>query len=738
MKALEYLLNRVEVVIVDSDKIYNEGARLLANYAHWAIELPYFIDVSWDTLLKCCIRNKHAHNSAEIKLTFVSHAMGKQIAELIGADGDNIKTTLALGDLMLETFLQEKKIEIFRQYEGYAAPYMVRLTGDTGEEGLKPSLIGTVFTTPAPITGLMSPITNKPFIKGWHNNKVFRDYLDQPFVTALNKLRNTKFELNIAVLKALKANPPPDFIELVDREGEIHVLKVGQSIDTLPRKGKKLQYLDRTNFKGNKDVRFQRVISKWLEYKQIVAKAELIEQQGGTFYQEVSCDYRGRVYYAESFLEYQGSDSARSLFLFADKQPVTPRGKFWLMVAAAGAYNQSYTIKELSSIRWTTADYITYLKQEGLDSISVDKMTLQDRYLWSKHNIRKFYHPTPELRTEAEKPYAFFAMCYELRNLAQDPNYMSGFPVPIDGANNGWQHLAAISKDKEAGDLVSLTRAPIQRDFYITVAKKLKELAKEWFDGREIPMKHVRKGIAKRGAMTRAYTAGQRRIAKNMYDDCHAEGYCAEYDIEEEDCDYLATKLIEAVNDVCRGPLHTTKYLQKIVAHQLDNGRSMLSWLTPSGFPVIYKAYLQREAKQRGTIRGLPGSKDGRLMHVMRIDVVARETGLKLPCRRSFASGISPNFVHSMDAAHLCNTVLAYDGDFAAVHDTFAVHASGVDFLIEVTKATFAAQYDVPNFFDIIDELLLTKSRDTFKVPAPELGTLNIEDVLNSEYFFCP
>lgn len=736
MNALEYLMKRVETVVVDSEKIYNEGARLLANYPHWAIELPHFIDLCWDNLVKCCVRNKHASHSSEVKLTFISHSLGQRLAVLIGEDEDDIKTALSLGDIMLETFLQEGKIEIFRQYEGHAAPYIVRLTGAEADREPAPTLIGTTFMEPAPITNLFSPITGEPYIKGWKSNKLFKEYLGQPFVRALEKMRAVRWELNIPVLEVLKANPPPNFIELVSQsDGEIHTLMVGQSPATLRKKD--LCYLDGSVFQGKKDIRFQRVISKWLEYKQIVAKADLVIRQGGTFYQEVSCDYRGRVYYSESFLEYQGADSARSLFLFAEKQPVTNRGKFWLMVQAAVAYNQSYTIAELRKLRWPTTNYMLYLQQEKLDSISVDKMTLQDRYLWAKNNLYKFCQPLPYLCPEAEKPYAFLAICYELYNLERNPDYQSGYPLPIDGANNGWQHLAAISKDREAGDLVSLTKAPIQRDFYITVAKKLREYAAEWFAARDMPMKHVRKGIAKRGAMTRAYTAGKERIAKNMHDDCHAEGFCVVYDIAEEDCSYLAGQLIEAINEVCKGPLRTTKYLQKVVAHQLDAGRNVISWVTPSGFPVVYKAYLQQKRKQRGTIRGLPNSKDGRIMHIMRVDIIAKETRTKVPCRRSFASGISPNFVHSMDAAHLCNTVVAYDGNFAGVHDTFAVHASGVDFLIEVTKATFIAQYDVPNFFDVIDELLITHDRDSFRIPAPELGTLNIEEVNKSDYFFC-
>ena len=298
-----------------------------------------------------------------------------------------------------------------------------------------------------------------------------------------------------------------------------------------------------------------------------------------------------------------------------------------------------------------------------------------------------------------------------------------------------WQHLAAMSKDKQAGELVSLTKTPIQKDFYVAVAKQLITLVPDWFDGRDIPMKNIRKGIAKRGSMTRAYSAGKQRIAKNMYDDCHVEGFTIKYNISEEDTAMLSGKLIDAINIVCNGPLKTTKYLQKIAEHELTCGRNKLEWITPSGFPVIYKANLQHERKQRGTIKGIPHSKDGRITHVIKVDFTTKESNELVPCRRSFASGISPNFVHSMDAAHMANTIISFGGSFAAVHDSFSTYPSEVSFLQEVTKKTFIAQYDVTNFFDIIDELLL-ENKDTFDQPQPQLGKLNINEVLDSEYFF--
>ena len=735
MNPLDYLTSRVEKVVVDSDKIFNEGARLLAHYPTWEYEIERFINEAWDVLLRYCIRNKHSKHTATVKLTFASDLIGKRLARSIGVDEHNIKYTLALGDILLETFLQDGLIDIFREYVGFKAPYMVRIVNQTCD--IKPTLIGTVFEPPLPITGLISDVTKEPFIKGWTNSGLFHGYLGSSFVRSLETLRQQPWALNNPLLSALKLSPPQEVLELVDADGEIFKWNIHQENLKLP---KGLKHMDGGSFLGKKDPKLQRLISKYFEYTMVVNKAELVQQKGYPFYQEVSCDYRGRVYYAESFLDFQGSDISRSLFLFHNKKVVDARGFYWTCVHAASCYNESFMVNAIPE--YLKTDYKTYLKKEGLDTISLDKMTLDDRYNWVLRNVDLIQKVSREkaILPEAEKPYSFLASCMEISGYLDAKRkgipYLSGFPVPIDGSNNGWQHLAAMSKDRQAGTLVSLVPTMIQQDFYVAVAKELISLMPKWFAAKKIPMKHIRKGIAKRGAMTRAYSAGRNRISKNMYEDCYMEGFTTKYGITKNDCDNLSTNLIAAINNVCSGPLQTTKYLQKIAEHELSAGRNVLSWHTPSGFPVVYKAFLQHERKQRGTIKGIVGNKDGRVMHVLKVDVVSPTTGEKVPCRRSFASGISPNVVHSYDASHMANAIVGFNGSFGAVHDSFSVHASEVDFLQEVVKGTFIAQYDQPDFFDILQDTLMLH-KDTFTFPKPKTGDLDLEEVKDSQYFFC-
>ena len=124
--------------------------------------------------------------------------------------------------------------------------------------------------------------------------------------------------------------------------------------------------------------------------------------------------------------------------------------------------------------------------------------------------------------------------------------------------------------------------------------------------------------------------------------------------------------------------------------------------------------------KQRATLNGK------QIKHVLR-------TPTDKPDIHGFMCGISPNYIHSMDAAHMALVIADWDGDFGAVHDSFSTHASEVDDLLEKTKSVFIEMYDKPNYFDVIRENL-TNSKDD--VEQPLLGDLDIGEINDSDYFF--
>ena len=74
-----------------------------------------------------------------------------------------------------------------------------------------------------------------------------------------------------------------------------------------------------------------------------------------------------------------------------------------------------------------------------------------------------------------------------------------------------------------------------------------------------------------------------------------------------------------------------------------------------------------------------------------------------------------------------------WGGAFGAIHDSFSTHACDVEDLLAKTKDTFVSMYDQTNYYDIIQQNLTGKTDD---VQQPDIGSLEIQEVHDSDYFF--
>ena len=626
-------------------------------------------------------------------LTAASTAIGKRICEeagLASLEDERLdwKRNISIGDIIIETLVACNYINI-RFCRGQKA-YLVEPIGRWEFVSVKKDrILGTVYEPIPPITGLFQE-QGRPVIKRWKqgDKELFEDYLEEPFVRAMDNIQAQAWKLNMDVYRVLLANR------------------------------KKF-----TTVTGETERQRQQSRSKVSEFRSIVACASQVRHHKN-FWQYAECDYRGRVYFSQPFLNFQGSDYARGLFLFGGlPKRVTEKGKRWMAIHTACSYNESYHIDEIPL--WCEADYRTHLEAEGLDSISVDKMTMEDRRRWTYMNMDKILANHDLL--DCEKPVSFLACCFEWRKYHDNPeNFFSALPIPIDGSNNGWQHLAAISCDPQAGKLVGLVPVDIQEDFYVKTAKELIKLQPEWFEERQIPMKHIRKGISKRGSMTRAYSAGAGKIAENMYADCETAGFHKKYNIDSKDTGMLAKSLVKAISTTCPGPLRTMAYLQELATQELDRtGKDTISWHTPTGFPVVYEA--PRMDKYRYMIRMRIGTESKRINHV------AQFPAYGVPDYRKFMCGISPNFIHSIDASHMCMVISRWGSAFGGVHDSFSTYADDVDDLQQLTKEVFVEFYTSDNNYKDIQRMILT---DDVELDTPGLGSLDVNEVMNSDYFF--
>ena len=690
MNVSEYLYGRIENEVIrcfSGKAIPSRGIKKLLTLYNGSMPDEEEREALGDMALEVVGYKAGLSHNGEVYLTNVSILIGQNICSALGedvfddldmADEQRVymrKIHLALGDLALEALYQTGAVILERNGDG---AYIVVPVLE--ENAPPPPLSGTT-DEPKSILSLYQE-HGRPVIKGWNRsrNEEFKELFETPHIRSLDKLQRQGWLINEDVYAIVKDNPP------------------------IP-------------YDGDEELLQKQSDSKQYAFDSIMLRAE--ELRGKPFYQYVECDYRGRIYYSEHFMNFQGHDYARGMMLFEKPKPVTEKGLAWLARFTANCYNESFPISDIPL--WCTTDYHSYLRDEGLDSISVDKMTMEDRRIWTYMNMDKIIHNFDLL--DCEKPVSFLACCFEWRKYHENPeHFFSRLPIPIDGSNNGWQHLAAISKDSQAGRLVGLVPVDIQEDFYVRAAKALIDIVPDWFEARDMPMKHIRKGISKRGSMTRAYSAGAKKIAENMWLDCRTYGFHDMYDITEQDCFKLAQGLVKAIDLVCPGPLATMKFLQAAAMAELKTQQTKyMKWETPSGFPVTYLAPYKVRDRFRNVIKGI-----GQISHRVVLPT-------DRPDIQKFMSGISPNFIHSLDASHMCLVLDRWNGAFGGVHDSFSTHANDVDDLQQLTKEVFIEMYADDDNYQGIKNRILTEDDPNL---TRSMGDLNIREVMNSDYFF--
>ena len=101
-------------------------------------------------------------------------------------------------------------------------------------------------------------------------------------------------------------------------------------------------------------------------------------------------------------------------------------------------------------------------------------------------------------------------------------------------------------------------------------------------------------------------------------------------------------------------------------------------------------------------------------------------------------SAFPPNYVHSLDATHMLMTCLRmkdYGLTYASVHDSYWTHAADVPEMSKIIRECFVELYSGP-VLDDLRESLVMRYPDIDFPPVPKGGELNLEEVMDSDYFF--
>lgn len=428
------------------------------------------------------------------------------------------------------------------------------------------------------------------------------------------------------------------------------------------------------------------------------------------FYFPHVMDFRGRLYPVPVYLHPQGDDLARGLLQFADAKPITERGIYWLMVHIANCYGVDKVSND-DRVAWTQKN-LDLLMDSGL-------MPLDGQGFWMK----------------AEDPWQALAACFELTGAQiEGPGYLSRLSIPMDGTCNGLQNFSALLRDEVGGAATNLVPGDKPSDIYTQVAVKVAaRVEADAYSGNPLAMLWVGKvtrKILKQPVMTLPYGATKSGMVNQIESAAEDVGIATTFPKENSWAaySYLAAITYETIGTVVIAAVGAMDWL-RAVAGIVASEKYPVRWTSPSGFPVSQDYRVTSSKPVDVHINGA--------RHCIHL---GQDTD-KLDRRRQ-VTGISPNLIHSYDAAHLHRTVVIAKANgidhMSLIHDSYGTHACNTDLLHVALREAFVQQYSGNLLGEFRDELAMQIPPElAAKLPEiPPMGNLEIEDVKKSTYFF--
>jgi len=283
--------------------------------------------------------------------------------------------------------------------------------------------------------------------------------------------------------------------------------------------------------------------------------------------------------------------------------------------------------------------------------------------------------------------------------------------VSVDATCSGLQHLSALTRDLSAAQMVNVVPTLKPTDAYAVVAEKAKEFLPEAYH----PL--MNRKVTKRTVMTTPYGVtinSARGYIRKEIPKTFEDGSPVELK--------LVTKAVfqRAIPAVIPGPIRAMHYIRKAALEHIDKGNRIVSWITPSGFPV------KQDCRQPEIIRintQLLGSR-------VQSDVYKPWEELALD-RSGHRGGSAPNLIHSLDAALLHLTFADCHKPFTLIHDCLLMRSCDLNWANTRIREVFVEMYSQPILRDWAAQL------DVEFDDSVMINSLDIQEATNSTYLFC-
>lgn len=345
----------------------------------------------------------------------------------------------------------------------------------------------------------------------------------------------------------------------------------------------------------------------------------------------------------------------------------------------------------------TTAIQKTLTENGATNVPAGEKKSIRSRLVNAANNVDKLAAcMTLEDVMEAfpnSDPWQAFAVAIELRKLKEHAetksveSFESTLVCHQDGTANGIQHTAAITRNRETAMAVNCTAADettVQADIYGVIAD---DAATRLKGDALKAVEQLGREAGKPAVMVASYGASGDTIVKS---------------VNKRVTDELG-KAVPGGEDIGKEMAAGIREKTPAVLMLTDAIKSMAKkWNAESNFaPIKWKTHTGKEVTQQytestvsATMTNYAGASKTRESHAF-----------KSHC------GLSPNFVHSIDAAHLDCVVTKSDFQVVTVHDSFGCHAANFKKLNKTLREEYVEAHNYPYYAKLCESLNQTPLR---------------------------
>lgn len=550
--------------------------------------------------------------------------------------------------------------------------------------------------------------------------------IGQTTLDALNLIQSTPWAVNKFTLNTINnlANIGKDVGYHDTSSGEFEVVFRFQKPEQPILQTKSLnqtesmQELDWKDYNTQKRKRLSKFESNLGVYRSTRRIVDLANEMSehDVFYYPHALDFRTRIYPIPTDLTPQGNDLSKGLLRFARGKKLGTEGVYWLGVMVASHFGYDKLSLDERFRKASDPDFFSTMCRVVNDPIKNRE--------WIK----------------ADAPLQFLAVANEwvtAMGLDDPKDFISYLPGSLDGSCNGMQHLSIMARDTVGATATNCRSIEERNDLYQEVAERVYQAVEaDAHQGNSLAIEVLprllqpsgRRNVVKRATMTQSYGVTDYGITQFMIDDDHVSGLSDEFSSAR----YLQNKIVAALDTTLSKGRALQTWFKTMAQRCAQNGKPFI-FDTPAGSRIVMAYYRAEESRiktlnTKFVVYNRPSKGETQEEFYNRV-------GLNV---QKMESSASPNFVHAHDAAHLQLTVVEMSNrginDFCMIHDSFGCPMSQVGIMRDALRQQIVKMYEGDCLERIKNSV---EYHSGLKMPEPpEIGDFDINEILQSEYFF--